>query len=78
MLLGVVSKFLTTAEPSVNREVLPIQKAELIVIILFYFNSFCFVLGFPHSSIGKESACNVRKPSSIPGLGRPTGEVIGY
>ena len=33
---------------------------------------------FPHSSIGKESACNAGDPGSIPGLGRSTGEGIGY
>ena len=35
-------------------------------------------LGFPDSSIGKESACNAGDPGSIPGLGRSTGEGIGY
>ena len=34
--------------------------------------------GFPGSSVGKESACNAGDPSSIPGLGRFTGEEIGY
>ena len=34
--------------------------------------------GFPDSSIGKESACNAGDPSSIPGLGRSSGEGIGY
>ena len=29
-------------------------------------------------SVGKESACNVGHPSSIPGLGRSAGEGIGY
>ena len=33
---------------------------------------------FPDSSVGKESACNAGDPSSIPGLGISTGEVIGY
>ena len=33
---------------------------------------------FPHSSVGKESACNAGDPTSIPGLGRSTGEGIGY
>ena len=31
-----------------------------------------------YSSVGKESACNVGDPGSIPGLGRSTGEGIGY
>ena len=35
-------------------------------------------MGFPHRSVGKESACNAGDPSSIPGLGRSAGEGIGY
>ena len=35
-------------------------------------------MGFLDSSVGKESACNARDPSSIPGSGRPAGEGIGY
>ena len=35
-------------------------------------------LGFPDSSIGKESACNAGDPSLIPGSGRSAGEGIGY
>ena len=34
--------------------------------------------GFPDSSVGKESACNVGDPGSIPGLGRSAGEGKGY
>ena len=34
--------------------------------------------GFPDSSVGKESACNVGDPSSIPGLGRSPGEEKSY
>ena len=34
--------------------------------------------GFLRSSVGKESACNVEDPNSIPGLGRSAGEGIGY
>ena len=34
--------------------------------------------GFPHSSVGKESACNAGDPSSIPGSGRSMGEETGY
>ena len=34
--------------------------------------------GFPSSSVGKESTCNAGDHSSIPGLGRATGEGIGY
>ena len=35
-------------------------------------------LSFPHSSVGKESACYEGDSSSIPGWGRSTGEGIGY
>ena len=35
-------------------------------------------MGFPHSSTGKESACNAGEPGSIPGSGRSAGEGIGY
>ena len=35
-------------------------------------------MGFPQSSVGKESACNAGDPSSIPGSGRSPGEGIGY
>ena len=36
------------------------------------------IWGFPGSSAGKESACNVEDPSLIPGSGRSAGEGIGY
>ena len=35
-------------------------------------------VGFPHSLVGKESACNVGDPSLISGSGRYPGEGIGY
>ena len=34
-------------------------------------------MGFPNSSVGKESACNAGDPSSIPGSRRSAGEGIG-
>ena len=34
-------------------------------------------VGFPHSSVGKESAYSAGDPSSIPGLGRSPGEGNG-
>jgi len=36
------------------------------------------MLGFPHNSVGKESACYAGDPSSICGSGRSPGEGIGY
>ena len=38
----------------------------------------CNPNGFPDSSVGKESACNVGDPGLIPGLGRSAGEGTGY
>ena len=35
-------------------------------------------MGFPNGSDGKESACNVGDPGSIPGSGRAPGERNGY
>ena len=35
-------------------------------------------MGFPDSSVGKESACNAGDPGSILGLGRSAGEGTGY
>ena len=35
-------------------------------------------LAFPHSSVGKESACNAVGPGLIPGSGRSPGEGLGY
>ena len=39
---------------------------------------FKFVMGFPDSSVGKESTCNAGDPGSFPGLGRSPGEGKGY
>ena len=36
------------------------------------------LMGFPHSSVGKESTYNARDPSLNPGLGKSPGEGIGY
>ena len=35
-------------------------------------------MGFFHSSVGKESACNAGDLGSVPGLGRSPGEGKGY
>ena len=36
------------------------------------------LLGFPDSSVDKESACNAGDPGLILGSGRSTGEGMGY
>ena len=35
-------------------------------------------MGFPDSSVGKESSCNAGDPGSIPGSGRSAREGVGY
>ena len=40
--------------------------------------SYCWLLGLPGNSAGKESACNAGDPGSFPGLGRSAREGIGY
>ena len=35
-------------------------------------------MGFPDSSVGKESSCDAGDPGSIPGSGRSAGEGMGY
>ena len=32
--------------------------------------NFCWTMGFPHSSVGKESTCNAGDPQSDPWLGK--------
>ena len=39
---------------------------------------FDYLLGFPDSSVGKESTCNAGNPCLIPRSGKYTGEEIGY
>ena len=48
------------------------------MVFLFLSPLFTLLLGFPDSSVGKESAHNAGDPGSIPGSGRSTGEGIGY
>ena len=56
---------------------------ELVLFLIYTVREMRFLslflhFGFPHSSVGKESACNAGDPGSIPGLGRSPGEGIGY
>ena len=52
---------------------------DLLYLFLVFFRKLSFSsMGFPHSSIGKESACNIGDPVSIPGLGRSAGDRIVY
>ena len=51
---------------------------SLLFLFLISFNVSILRVGFPDSSVGKESACNTGDPSSIPGSGRFAREGIGY
>ena len=44
---------------------------------IYYYNIYDIYLGFPDSSVGKESACNAGDLGLIPGLGRAPGEGNG-
>ena len=61
--------FFTTEPPGKARPLLHISQLE---------TNQEHQLGFPASADGKESTCNAEDPHSILGLGRSTGEGIGY
>jgi len=50
----------------------------ILIFGLFLGSGFSSLRSFPHSSVGKESACNAGDPSLIPGSGTSAGEGIGY
>ena len=52
-------------------------KINLTLYEVFLMGSIIF-LGFPDSSVDKESACNVGDPGLIPGLGKSAREVVDY
>ena len=56
--------------------ILKTEKEDFILLFSLWLH--LEVCGFPHSSVGKKSACNTEDPSSIPGSGRSAGEGIGY
>ena len=43
-----------------------------------YIEELCYEKGFPDSSVGKESTCNIGDTNLISELGRSPGEGIGY
>ena len=57
-----------------SESVMPMFSSKTFILSSLTFRS----LGFPDSSVGKESACNAGDLGSIPGLGRFPGERIGY
>ena len=56
---------------------LQLSKREVLFPHSWPMSSQTFSWGFPHSSEGKESACNERDPGSFPGSGRSLGEGNG-
>ena len=56
----------------------PISSFLLLFVLLVLSKKLWPEVDFPHSSVGKESTCNVGDPGLIPGLGRSAGEGIGY
>ena len=56
--------------------IIPIEGSYLIEARSF--NIAIVTLGFPDSSVGKESTCNTGDPSSIPGSGRSAGKGTDY
>ena len=56
------------------RSTITIINFPVVCCILLY----AFNMGFPDSSVGKESAYNARAPGSIPGSGRSAGEGTGH
>ena len=57
---------------------LPVLSLPCPAIFLFLKPRGLYAQGSLDSSVGKESACNVGDPGSIPGLGRSHGEGTGY
>ena len=71
--------------------VFPVQQIDLVIQIniLFHilfqyglsqdieYSFLCYTVGFPYSSVGKESICNAGDLCSIPGSGRSPGEGLG-
>ena len=61
-----------------------VQQSDSVIYMhkLYFFFNILFHYGlspgFPGSSAGEESACNLGDTSSIPGLGRSSGEGIGF
>ena len=53
------------------------KKNRIKLCVTYFVHLKCF-MGFPDSSVGKESACNAGDLGSIPGSGRSTREGIGF
>ena len=54
------------------------EGGELRIFLCHHIEPHSLKLGFPDSSVGKESACNAGDPGLIPGSGRSPGEGKSY
>ena len=54
------------------------EGGELRIFLCHHIEPHSLKLGFPDSSVGKESACNAGDPGSVPGSTRSAGELISY
>ena len=71
-----MQKIQLLSNPSPTPSKFPLSRFLTRTQIDLWFSTFS--LGFPDSSVGKESACNAGDPGLIPGLGRSPEEGIGY
>ena len=62
-----------------SESVLPVLSSRSFIVSLIHFEFFkTFKIGILWQLSGKESACHAGDPSSIPGLGRSSGEGVGH
>ena len=55
-----------------------VMAVMILVKVMVVFIEMTVIMGFPGGSDGKESACNVGDPGSIPGSKRSPGDGNGY
>ena len=70
--LGIEPRLLSVKVQSPN------QKTAREFLVIISFMALKHFVGFPDRSVGKEFACKTGDPSLISGLGRSSGEGIGY
>ena len=56
----------------------PTTVSMAMAIIINIYIELIYIIGFPHSSVSKSSACNAGDPGSIPGSGRSPREGNGH
>ena len=73
-----MSPALASRLPPLSCQGSPIVALYVLFPSVFIKDPLFAVVGFPDSSVSKESACSAGDPSSSPGSGRFAGEGIGY